>query len=55
MLMVLLIRDEDIKAVEITPEEVIEVVEDACCQDGMGLAFETPASRSRSRVDTSPI
>jgi len=42
MLMVLLIRDEDIKAVEITPGEVIEAVEDAYRQDGMGLAFETP-------------
>lgn len=42
MLMVLLIRDEDIKAVEITPEEVIKAVEDAYRQDGMGFAFETP-------------
>ena len=40
--MVLLIRDKDIKAVEITPEEVIEAVEYAYRQDGMGLAFESP-------------
>jgi ornithine cyclodeaminase/alanine dehydrogenase-like protein (mu-crystallin family) len=40
--MVLLISDKDIKAVEITPKEVIEAVEDVYRQDGMGLAFETP-------------
>jgi ornithine cyclodeaminase/alanine dehydrogenase-like protein (mu-crystallin family) len=42
MLMVLLIRDEDIKAAEITPRQVIEAVENAYRQDGMGLAFESP-------------
>jgi hypothetical protein len=40
--MVLLIKDEDIKGVEITPGEVIEAVEDAYLQAGMGSAFETP-------------
>ena len=40
--MVLLIRDEDINAIEIKPEEVIEAVEDAYSQEGRGHAFETP-------------
>ena len=40
--MVLLIRDEDINAIEIKPEEVIEAVEDAYRQEGRGHAFETP-------------
>ena len=40
--MVLLIGDRDIDEISITPEEVIEVVEDAYRQEGAGKAFETP-------------
>jgi len=40
--MTLLIRDSDIKAAEITPEEVIKAVESAYLQDGKGLAQDTP-------------
>jgi ornithine cyclodeaminase/alanine dehydrogenase-like protein (mu-crystallin family) len=40
--MVLLIRDTDINAIEIKPEEVIEAVEDGYRQESRGHAFETP-------------
>jgi len=40
--MVLLIDQSDIAQLELTPREVIEVVESAYRQDGLGLAEETP-------------
>ena len=40
--MVLLIDQSDIAQIELTPREVIDVVESAYRQDGMGLAEETP-------------
>ena len=40
--MVLLIDPSDIAQIEMTPREVIDVVESAYRQDGMGLAEETP-------------
>ena len=40
--MVLLINQSDIAQIELTPREVIEVVESAYRQDGLGLAEETP-------------
>jgi len=40
--MVLLIRDQDIREVEISAEEIIEAVEDAYHQEGMGVAEDTP-------------
>ena len=40
--MVLLINQSDIAQIELTPQEVIEVVESAYRQDGLGLAEETP-------------
>ncbi|UCD43889.1 MAG: hypothetical protein JSV27_06970 [Candidatus Bathyarchaeota archaeon] len=40
--MVLLIRESDIAQIDLTPSEVIEAVEDAYRQDGLGQAEETP-------------
>ena len=40
--MVLLIRESDIAKMEFTSGEVIDVVEDAYRQDGLGKAHETP-------------
>ena len=47
--MVLLIRDEDVKKADLTPEEVIGAVEDAYKQDGMGLAQDTPRREVRTK------
>jgi ornithine cyclodeaminase/alanine dehydrogenase-like protein (mu-crystallin family) len=52
--MVLLISDEDILKIEITPEEVIEAVEDVYNQDGRGLAFDTPRYEARIKGKTLP-
>ncbi len=40
--MVLLIEPSDISQIELTPLEVIEAVESAYKQDGLGIAEETP-------------
>jgi ornithine cyclodeaminase/alanine dehydrogenase-like protein (mu-crystallin family) len=40
--MVLLIKEEDIEKANISPEEVIDAVEDAYLQDGNNLAHDTP-------------
>jgi ornithine cyclodeaminase/alanine dehydrogenase-like protein (mu-crystallin family) len=40
--MVLLIRESDIAQIDLTPSEVIEAVEDAYRQDGLGQTEETP-------------
>jgi len=40
--MVLLIKEEDISKVDITPEDVIAAVEDCYRQDGLGMAQDTP-------------
>ncbi len=45
--MVLLISEEDIGKVEFAPEEVIEAVESAYRQDGLGLAHDTPRRELR--------
>jgi len=45
--MVLLIGDEDISKVKFSPEEVIEAVESAYRQDGLGLAQDTPRREVR--------
>ena len=47
--MVLLIGDEDVKKANITPEEVIEAVEDAYRQDGRGKAQDTPRREVRTK------
>jgi len=47
--MVLLIDDEDVKKAELSPEEVIDAVEDAYRQDGMGLAQDTPRREVRTK------
>ena len=40
--MVLLISDEDLAKVEITPAEYVKAVEDGYRQDGLGLVQDTP-------------
>lgn len=45
--MVLLIDDSDISQLDITPEEVIDVVEDCYRQDGLSMAFDTPRMEIR--------
>ncbi len=45
--MVLLISDEDIAKIEVTPEEVIAAVEGVYSQDGRGLAYDTPRHEAR--------
>jgi ornithine cyclodeaminase/alanine dehydrogenase-like protein (mu-crystallin family) len=45
--MVLLIGDDDVKKVDLTPEEVIGAIEDAYRQDGMGFAQDTPRREVR--------
>ncbi len=51
--MVLLIDQNDINQIELTPRDVIDVVESAYRQDGKGLAEETPLW-GRTPLETPP-
>jgi len=52
--MVLLISDEDIAKIRVTPEEVIEAVESVYSQDGRGLAYDTPRQEARIKGKNLP-